>query len=322
MKKKLTILGGLSASAALLWLAFRHADPRALAAIFSGLRIAPLWLILFTVSGELAVRGLKWSLLLAPAGKVRALDAAKIETAGLALNNILPLRLGELARAASGAQLFRINLVTVLATILAEKALDMAALLLLVFAAAGAGALPGWLTGHREIWTALAAAAILTALLSGRLLALARKFSVLGGTLEKLGLGLKALRSPAAAAAIFLLALLQWSLNSLNYYWLALAFGSGGLVSLPQCAVLSFTGAAASSAPGMPGYFGGFELAVSAVVSSWGLGRETALAYALAAHLLPYLITTAAGVFFIHRMGESLAGIWRQFSNGGGSKTL
>lgn len=312
MKKKASILGGLAFSAALLWLAFRRVDARALAAVFSGVAPAYLGLVALTVLGELLLRGLKWSLLLAPAGRARFFDAFRIETAGLALNNILPLRLGELARAAFGAEFFRINLLTVLATILAEKALDMAALLLLAFAAAGAGGLPAWLTGRGGLWPFLAIAAA-AALLAAWALARAGKFSGLRPALEKLGLGLKAFRNPAAAAGIFSLALLQWLLNALNYYWLALAFGAG-TIGLRQSVILSFTGAAASSAPGMPGYFGGFELAVSAVASAWGLGRDAALAYALAAHLAPYFVITAAGIFFIYSMGHSLTGIWSKFA--------
>jgi uncharacterized membrane protein YbhN (UPF0104 family) len=78
--------------------------------------------------------------------------------------------------------------------------------------------------------------------------------------------------------------------------------------------LLSFTGAAASSAPGMPGYFGSFELAVSAVLRAWGVPRETALAYAAASHLLPYLLITAAGLFFIYGLGRSLGQVWTRFS--------
>lgn len=315
MKKIFSITAGLAVSAALLWLAFRSADPRALAAVFAGLSAGPLLLILITVLGELALRGLKWKLLLDPAGKVRFWDAAKIETAGLALNNILPLRLGELARAAFGSELFGISAITVLATILAEKVLDMAALLMLAFAAAGAGGLPGWLSGGRA-WAALAAAAAILLILLGR----AGRSGRIAQTADKLKLGLAALKSPGRAAGVLTLAVLQWLLNALNYYWLGLAFKAGG-IGLPESILLSFTGAAASSAPGMPGYFGGFELAVSTVASAHGLQKDAALAYALGAHLASYFIITAAGVLFIYTMGQSLGGVWSKFSYGKDAET-
>ena len=310
MKKIIPVFAGLAISAALLWFAFRNVDLRAIAAVLAGVRTAPLALVLLTVAGELAIRGLKWSLLLAPARKVRAWDAVRLETAALALNNLLPLRLGELARAAYGAKLFNLHLSTVLATILAEKALDMAALFALSAGAALLGglafSLPGWRLG-----LALAAALSFIFFAARHLTDRSPKVK---RTVQDLVLGLKALGSPAAAAGVFALALLQWLLNALNYYWLALAFGLGAVASIPRSVLLSFTGAAASSAPGMPGYFGSFELAVSAVLGTWGVPRETALAYAAASHLLPYLLITAAGLFCIYGLGSSLGQVWRRFA--------
>lgn len=314
MKKLISISAGLALSAALLWLAFRKADLRAVAAALGGVSAGPLALVLLTVCGELAVRGLKWSLLLAPARKVRAWDAARLETAALALNNILPLRLGELARGAYGAEFFGIDFLTVLATILAEKVLDMAALFTLSAGAAGAGGLAARLPGGWVLWALGLAVAAPLALAGGR--ALAGRYPRLRSALDSLALGMKALKSPSTAAAVFLLAALQWFLNALNYYWLARAFGLEAAATVSRSVLLSFTGAAASSAPGMPGYFGAFELAVSAVLGSWGVGREAALAFAAASHLLPYLIITSAGIFFIYHMGTSLTGIWRRFSGG------
>jgi hypothetical protein len=311
MKKIISISAGLAVSAALLWLAFRKADLRAMAAVVAGVKAAPLALVAVTVACELLIRGIKWKLLLSPAKKVKAWHTTRLETAALALNNILPLRLGELARAAYGADLFGVRLSTVAATILAEKILDAAALLALAAAAAWAGGLRADISFKWRLWLP-AIAALLLALAWARALALrSPRFKKIS---DELALGFKALGSPAAAAGIFALAALQWFCNALNYYWLALAFGLGPAAGLAKSVLLSFTGAAASSAPGMPGYFGGFELAVSAVLVTWGAQRNTALAYAAAAHLLPYLLITAAGLAFIYGMGTSLGGIWRRFS--------
>ncbi len=313
MKKFISIAATAALSAALLWFAFRKADLRAVAAVLAGVRPGPAALVLLTVSAELAIRGLKWALLLKPARRVRVWDAARLETAALALNNLLPLRLGELARGAYGAEFFGINFLTVAATILAEKVLDMAALLTLFAGAAGAAGLAARLPGGWQAWTLGLAAAAALAVPAAR--ALTRRSPRLERAARNLGLGLKALRSPGTAAAVFLLAALQWTMNALNYYWLAHAFGLGPAATIGRSVLLSFTGAAASSAPGMPGYFGAFELAVSSVLGGWGIGRDAALAFAAASHLLPYLIITAAGVFFLYGLGTSLTGIWRRFSD-------
>ncbi len=314
MKKKLSIIAGLAISAALLWLAFRRVDFYAIAAILGGIRKAPLILVLFTVCCELIVRGIKWSLLLAPAGPARVWDAIRIETAGLALNNVLPLRLGELARGAFGAEFFAINIVTVFSTILAEKVLDMAALFTLSAAAARITGIAGGAAGRGLIWALLIAALAAAVFFNRPPSAFIQRFPGLRKIRDSLALGLKAFRSPAAATVIFALALLQWFLNALNYYWLALAFGTENTITIAKSVLLSFTGAAASSTPGMPGYFGNFELAVSAVLTTWGTSKEVALLYATTAHILSYLIITAAGLFFLYQMGHSLGKLWSRFS--------
>ena len=319
MHKKLSITAGLAVSALLLWLACRRVDFNALAVILTGIKSAPLIFIFFTVLSELAIRGLKWSLLLSPAGTARAWDTLRLETAGLALNNVLPLRLGDLARAAFGADFFNINIVTVLSTILAEKALDLTALLLLAAAAARIAGLAVGTAGAGLLWILLtlftaAGAALFYGRRTGHSSAFIRKESGLKKFVDSLALGFRAFKSPAAAAGIFALALAQWFMNALNYYWLARAFNIENSVPLTKSVLLSFTGAAASSAPGMPGYFGSFELALSAVLSAWGVNKDAAFAYAAVAHLLSYLIITALGLFFVYQMGQSLGAVWIKFS--------
>ncbi len=314
MKKIIPIAAGATVSALLLWLAFRNADWRAMAAVFAGVRAAPAALVLLSVSAELAIRGVKWALLLRPARKVRTWDAARLETAALALNNVLPLRIGELARAAYGAEMFDVNLLTVLSTILVEKLLDITSLLALSAAAASLLGIAASLPGGWRAWAGLGAAALLLLALMRR--SLPRRYPRLRQALAHLKLGLKALRSPLNAVVLFLLAALQWFMNALNYYWLARAFNLDGASSLAKSVLLSFTGAAASSAPGMPGSFGSTELAVSSVLSGWGVAKAPALAFAAAAHLLPFLIITASGLFFVYGMGASIGGVWARFSSG------
>ena len=315
MKRKLSIATGLAISAVFLWLACRHVDFDALALILADIKAAPLLLVVFGVCAELLIRGIKWRILLAPSAPVRAWDTTRIEAAGLALNNVLPLRLGEIARAAFAANYFKLPVAAILSTILAEKALDFAALLTLAAVAAAASGIALPTTGRGPLL--LIAAIVLTALAfifargaaSGRL----ARHPGLQRTFSSLKLGLAAFTSPVAAASICSLALLQWFINSLNYYWIALAFGMSS-VTVTKSVLLSFTGAAASSAPGMPGYFGSFELGVSAVLTAWGINKEAALAYAATAHILSYLVVTAAGLFFIYQMGHSLGKIWEEFS--------
>ena len=310
MKKRTAITGGALIGAAFVWLACRNVDLARLAAVLRAASPAPLALMALTIAGEMAVRGIKWSLLLKPAARTRPWDTARLEAASLALNNVLPLRLGEIARAACGAESFNLNILTIASSILAEKLLDAAALVTLALMAAGITAISRGPVDWRVALAALAA--VLLALAALR--PLAARWPRLHKAMEHLALGLKALGSPASAALAYLLALLQWGLNAFNYYWVAISLGLASAINLPHCVLLSFSGAVGCSLPGMPGYFGSFELAVAGVAQAWGVSREQGLAYAALAHIASYIITTSIGLFFLYQMGQSLGGIWRKFS--------
>ncbi|MGB6423127.1 MAG: hypothetical protein WBF05_14940, partial [Anaerolineales bacterium] len=53
-----------------------------------------------------------------------------------------------------------------------------------------------------------------------------------------------------------------------------------------------------------------FELATVAALSVFGLSTSVALAYALTAHLLNYLITGVLGAYALARDGETISGLY------------
>lgn len=318
MKKLLTIFAGIAAGALLLWAAARQADLAQLAGIYARASITALVPVLFTVAGELLIRGYKWKLLLAPARAVKTWDAVRLETAALALNNLLPLRLGEIARGAYGAEFFGQPMAAVFATIAAEKALDFAALAALAAAVSAAGAMPGVDARMLALIITAAAGALFAAralLKSGRLSA----WPQAGMLLAQFRLGLDSLAKPGRAALLCALALAQWWLNSLSYYFTAAALGLGAAVGYKESIAMSVTAAAASSIPGMPGYFGNVEYAVTALMKAWGVPAEAGLACAAAAHMAGFAIITAAGLACMYGMGRSVAGTWTAFSGMAGS---
>ena len=327
MKTKLSVAAGFLLGAGLLYLAFRNMDLGKLMELYSG--VNPVFILPFALIAvlELLTRAARWRLLLAPAGKVSLWDAFRLQAAGLALSNILPLRLGEVARGTFGAKLFNIPIVTVFATILVERALDVIVLFVMFAVSARLGGLSGVLSGHDGVvWTVLAGMTLALGALvfAEEIVAHAwfsgafARFPRVKNLFEKLAMGVRALRSPVNAALILLLAAAQWLLDSLNYYLIALAFGLGGVLDIFKSVALLFTGAMAASVPGPPGYFGNFEYALQKVLSAWGIAPDVGFAYASYLHFLGYAIVTLIGVFFIYQMGHSLGKVWGQFSSSGG----
>ncbi len=330
MKAKISIIAGFAVSALLLWLALRNVEFGNLAASYAAVDASYLPLAVLVVGLELFFRGCRWRLLLLPSNpSVRVMDAFKLEAAGLALNNILPLRLGELARATFAARLFKIPLLTVLATILVERLLDVVVLLLMFIAAARLGGLTGgFLDYGGALWTlgAGVTAGIAALVFADELVSHAwfagffRRFPRVRNLFERVAMGIKGFHSFRSGALILLFAALQWFLDAVLFVLLARAFGLGGVIDIFKGVALVFAGAAAASVPGMPGYFGNYELVLMKVLASWGIPEATGFAYVSFAHVMGYLVMTVMGVFFIYQMGQSVGRVWGEFKSAAGGK--
>ena len=326
MKAKLSLLVGVLVGCGLFWLAFRNIDLAATLALCRQAGVvwfAPLFLI---ITGSLLMRGLRWKLLLDPAAKVRLWDTVRMEAAGLALNNVLPLRLGEVFRGTAGAKVFGLPVLTVFATIAAERAIDVLALFGMLLAAAAFGASASGFLKMSYLWpVAIGLAAACGALVfadeivSHRFFAgFFARFPRVKKVFENLALGVRAFHSPLTAALVFACAAAQWTVEAAGFFVLGKAFGIGEIVTLAKSVVLIFTAALACSVPGMPGYFGNFEATIAKVLSSWGVPMETGLALAAYSHIAGYVFMTTVGLVFAYQMGHSLTSIWAQF--GGGKK--
>ncbi|MCX5785039.1 MAG: lysylphosphatidylglycerol synthase transmembrane domain-containing protein [Elusimicrobia bacterium] len=323
MKTKISIIAGFLVGAVLLFFAFRSVDFASLPAIYSRVNVLFLIPFVFTIFLELVLRAARWRLLLNPSKPVRLWDAFRLETSGLALSNILPLRLGEIARGTFGAKIFDIPVLTVFATILVERALDIIVLFIMFAAAARFGGITGGLMNYGKwLWVMLAGLlAAMSALVFADELVAHRwfygffgRFPWIRRLFERVAMGVKGFHSFRSGALILVLAFLQWFLDALNCYWMGRAFGLGGVLDIFKSIALLFTGAAAASMPGMPGYFGNFEFTMVKVMLTWGIQKDVGFAYASCVHMLGYIIVTLLGVFFVYQMGHSLGKVWGEFS--------
>lgn len=319
MKAKISIVAGFLIGAGLLFLAFRKVDLSSLLRVYSSVNAWYIIPAVITVTVELLLRGARWRLLLNPSAPVRLWDAFRLQAAGLGLNNILPMRLGEIARGTFGAGMLGIPVITVFATILVERAVDLIVMFFLFAVSVRLGGISGglmnyggWLWGMcAGLGAAMVALVFADELVSHRWFSgLFARFPLLKNIFERLAMGVKGFHSFKSGALIVLFAALQWCMSALNYYWLGLAFGIGGVMNAFKCMALAFTAAIAASVPGMPGYFGSIEYAVQRVVLTWGIPANTGLAYASYVHVIGYAVVTVLGVFFVYQMGYSLGKVW------------
>ena len=130
----------IAITAFFLWLALRKVEFSALGAALSSARWAWIGPMIAIVYLDLLVRAARWRILLSLTRNEPAplWVLFKLEAVGLAVNNVLFLRLGELARAALAARRLGIPAAAALASVAVERGLDVAALLTIFILASAA----------------------------------------------------------------------------------------------------------------------------------------------------------------------------------------
>jgi uncharacterized protein (TIRG00374 family) len=290
------------------------------------IRSANYWLVLaFLVISLtwLLVRGIVWRTLLRRRASYR--DVFWTLTEGYLLNNFLPFRLGEVGRAFLLSRKARLGFMDVLSTIVIERVMDLAfsaAILLsavpFVVGAAGAGRI-ALLIGVLVV----AGMVVLYVLARNREWALdlfqrlsARwpRLQRLGGNLlDSLFSGLAILTDGGLFLRFLLWMTFNWAIAILEFFLLFLAF-------FPQARLLwSLFGLGAvafgNAIPSLPGAVGTYEAALTGALTLLSSDQSTALAAALTAHLIGYLINGVLGSIALSREGETLMGVYHQLRN-------
>ncbi|MCC6627001.1 MAG: flippase-like domain-containing protein [Chloroflexi bacterium] len=304
-------------SLALVGIAFRNVQlddfVLALARLDAGLLL--LAMALYFV--DLALRAVRWKVLIGGAARVALWQVYVGLVVGYAANNLLPARVGELARALATGRLSGARPATLLGTIVVERVLDgltvvgLLALLLPLLPAADwvrAAILAG-----AVVFGLLLAVLVLAVAARARLTGLTRRLlTVVPPSARKRALGIveaglggvAASLSPGAALLAVLLSVVIWLAGATIYLVVAAAFG----VSLPLwwwviaiCLVNL-----ATSLPLAPAGLGAFELALVALLTLAGVPETTGAPLTLALHGVLFLPVVVAGLLCVWGWGLSL----------------
>ncbi len=307
---------GLGGTGFFLWLALRKVHFAALQDALAGAHwgwLAPMAAIVY---GDIVIRAVRWRVLLRRARPdAPVLELARLEAIGLGVNNVLFMRLGELARGVLAARRLEMSAFAALSSVVVERALDVSALLTIFILASVAA--PGFVPDGVRWGAELVLAGAITAL---AVLALAETAVAEGGFIERLlrpvpkvhslveqlSLGAAVLRDPVSALQAAALSLLLWTVDAGIYWAGARALGMGSLMDYPR-AVLALSWAGASAAiPTAPGGLGTFEAVVVTILAKFGAQADQAFAYALVCHMTMYLLVTVTGLILLYRVGLSL----------------
>jgi len=309
---------------ALLWLWLRTVS---LPEIVTHARVHNWWAVAFMVVLFLftsVVRARRWLLLLRPLAPVGMVRAFAMNAAGGLLNYVLPIRSGDAARAWWLWRRHRIPAGSALATIVIDKACDLAAVALVlaaleVVALSGAVNAPRGLAGAAALAIALLGAVVGTAVLGPRVarsaparrLLPARFASALAGQAFAFRAGARGVWTPQLAARLAGLTAIALVIDAFNFTLLFAAVGIDVPVLKAMAAypalLLSF------AVPAGPGYVGNLEVAGSLVLGG-GLGLAPAVA---AGAIVLYHAITALNALALGLLSFFLVGGRRRARVGG-----
>lgn len=327
MRRRLTLLVGVVLGTLALWLAFRGLDYSELRRALASLE--PTWTVAALASTLLSLTILtwRWTSLFFPDHRARRFwPLFRAIVIGQMLNIVLPLRLGEVGRMYVAAREEGISKSRVLATLAVEKALDLGMFAMAVGLTLTVIALPEGVGIRRSAQLGIAGAGLIGMWLASRN---ARRLEALvirmtrvlprrlgervDGIVVRFLEGLGALRDTRAS-----LVAIAWSVAvlvsaALTNYLLFRAFGW----TLPPIAALFLLVLiqAGFVPPSLPGKIGIFHYLVVVGLTTFGIDRGPALAYAWALYGIALLPKVLLGAIFV-AAGESWAvtDAWRQAS--------
>lgn len=314
MKNWKSILG-LALSAIFLWLAFRNIDWLAFGRATASISLPLFVEVMGVVLVSLAIRGVRWRYLLLPVRAVSPITLFWSTTIGFGMNNVLPARLGEIARAYSASKRGDVPFGAAFGTIVVERLYDTFSALFLfagavaffdftdLQAAFGVSAAKVSLTLGVGGTGLLAAVVFLkwkteTAIgvfrffarpmpdrWTERLVELFRSFVA----------GLTQSGRPRDLAAVVILSVAIWIISAVQIHYTVATFGIH--LSLQATIILVVAIIMAVAIPAAPGYVGVYHyLAQQALVRYAGIDPTTAASIAVVVHASNYIPQTLTGL--------------------------
>ena len=317
LKRYARPLLGLIISSLLLWQLFAHIDLEKLRTTLWAAKAWPIALGLCAVAAGFALRALRWHATVAHfTPSVRLPATATAFLSSFALNNTLPLRAGDLARTFMYAKELQTSPATLAATLLIERLLDAATLVLLfclglwwIPAEKIPAAWMGWVQQLGAIFTAAALAGLVALFLLPKMVMWALRYfehtskgAKLKAVVVQFGAAFGLLRSPALVLKLLALSLLSWALEGCVFLAVAHALGMVLPGYAPWFALSTAT--LATLIPGTPGHLGTFDYFAVLGFSLYGINRTDGASMALLIHVWLWLpVTVVGGVLLLRRQG-------------------
>ncbi len=285
--------------------------------LLSALRsFRPLYLallVIFTVMFLLG-RGMASKTLLED--KVTFKQAFFAINAGYLLNNLFPLRAGEVGRAVLLGQTSGLGVMHVLSTIVIERAFDLAIAAGLLLSTLPLALEMDWARPVAMLTLVLVVAMIAAMFFAARYRETVQRWGHWLGKriplvdryivpqLDSLLRGMSVLVQPRRFLISLFWILFTWVLAVMSYYVMLLSLKPDA--PLWWAAFIDAVLAMGIAVPSAPGALGVFEAAIVGAMSILGFTPEAGLAYAVIIHFQQWIITAALGIYGLVSQGKSL----------------
>jgi uncharacterized protein (TIRG00374 family) len=292
----LIALGGLAISAIFLWLAVRDADPEAVRDALGDAEIGLVLLASAVFMVAYLLGAIRWRKIAAtPQVSVRRFY--EMALGGLACNNVLPIRIGEVVRAGWLSREARMPGGRALGTVALDRVCDVVTLAIFLVVGIQAVPTPAWLR-NMVIGAAVLLVVVLAALVFARLYTRSqgrdrrergRIRRIVRDTLDFLGEPIGRHR----AAVWLAISIGAWSISAVAVWLVA---RSVGVELEPLEAVFVAAALALGVAiPSSPGYIGTYQLIAVESLGLLDVAPSQALAFSILMHASWFVPTTLVG---------------------------
>lgn len=300
---------GIAISAIFLYATFRAVPFGAVADVLSKVDAGWIAAALGSIALAYLLKIYRWTTMLRGLGaEIRIGDATTPFLGGVAFNNVLPFRAGDVIRVVAFERFTGIPPSGQIGTLVLERLLDLLVLITILFATITlwqVDVLDEALLAGLRVAALAVAFAILVFIAAPKPIRMVVKWAEgqmpklapAGQALLRLSDAVRTLSRPLFLVRVIAISFLAWLAEGGAFFAVGQALGVG--VSLEAALLALCVGTLSTIIPSSPGYVGTFHYFTARVVSSFGVGQVDAAAYAILIHALLWLMTTASGFLLL-----------------------
>jgi uncharacterized protein (TIRG00374 family) len=250
------------------------------------------------------MRSVRYFFIISPIKKTRLLENFPYTVLGFFMNNIIPLRLGEVIRAKVTGERLKISRSTALATIVVERLMDIIVYILFFFLIMNTLPFPELVKNSFYICAVLFGVILVVlyvvSIFDSKALNVISKFPLpmklkqfVISVSNKFLDGLTILKSKKALITSFSFSFVVWIIESFSF--IVVAYSCGIILTPIEGIFTVIIVGIASIIPTAPGYLGAVEMAGLAALTVLGIEENLALAAIIISHVMQLLVNFILG---------------------------